>query len=589
VKQKGQFGCLFSGQESENRKEMKKRSFIGLAAAVLAVHMVLILVYGMQKAAFHEDEYYTYYTSAGYEAINPYGPIQEKSGSDILSYFYVTEEHRFDFARVAQIQAMDVHPPLYYQSLHFLMSCFPYQFYKWFGILLNSLYSLVSCAGILFFVVRLDKSRHRFFLALLAGGLYAVHPAVISGVMFARMYCMSVMWTVLYMDIFVLLMQNYLGSRKRFALLTAGGAAVCGLAFLTHYFSLYLPFFLTLGFCIFAVVRKLFYGEKCFLRMLVYGGSLVAAIGLAVWSYPASLSQIFAGEQGEGAFGTLLNTDLFYMLKMFLPVLDKNFFAGMMWPALGIFAAALLTGAVSMLAGRKGKKPLAAGGGKERERRQEETLEQQTKPQGWQTDCASLGIGLVSGFTAVWLLSKTSMFLGDASSRYFYTAAAVLLPLMAYCIGKAVLWAGERLAAGRERSFVCRVLLPGCLAVLVLAPAAAGHVQKNVLYLYRDKVETLQYARDNAQYPLVMIYNQDTRFKTWYIANELWPFERIVFVRYDDEATVLESETLKTAEKLIVYMDGPEEVLDRLTAQNENLSGWSLLRHDLHYYVYVLE
>lgn len=74
-----------------------------------------------------------------------------------------------------------------------------------------------------------------------------------------------------------------------------------------------------------------------------------------------------------------------------------------------------------------------------------------------------------------------------------------------------------------------------------------------------------------------------------YIANELWPFERIVFIRYDEEATVIESDTLKSAEKLIVYMDGPEEILDRLVAQNDRLNSWSLLRHDKNYYVYVLE
>ena len=36
-------------------------------------------------------------------------------------------------------------------------------------------------------------------------------------------------------------------------------------------------------------------------------------------------------------------------------------------------------------------------------------------------------------------------------------------------------------------------------------------------------------------------------------------------------------------------MDGPEEILDRLVAQNDRLNSWSLLRHDKHYYVYVLE
>lgn len=86
-----------------------------------------------------------------------------------------------------------------------------------------------------------------------------------------------------------------------------------------------------------------------------------------------------------------------------------------------------------------------------------------------------------------------------------------------------------------------------------------------------------------------MVYNQEVRYKTWYIANETWPFENVIFVREDGDDTVLDSELLRTAEKLIVYMDNPVEILDRLVEQNEHLSSWSLLRHDKNFFVYVVE
>ncbi len=541
-----------------------KKKFIGVAAIVLALHLVFIIIYGTQKIAFHEDEYFTYYTSAGYEGINPYGPIQEKSGMDIQRNFLVTDANRFDFATVAAYQARDVHPPLYYLVMHFVMSLFPNQFYKWFGIALNACCSLVACGGVMFFLYVMDASRYRSFLALLGGLVYAVHPAMITDVMFARMYCMSVMWVVLYMCVFVLLMRNLTGSWKRFFALTLCGGAICYLAFLTHYFGLFVPFFLTLGFCLYGLLRKLIWKEKCLLRVLIYGGSLLAAIGLAVLTFPSALHQIFVDEQGEGAFETLLHTDLFTMFRMFLPVLDKNFFAGMMYPVLGIFAVSLTAGVILLI--RRSQKGDVIN----------------------KINYAILGISLAAGMISVWLLSKTSMFLGDASSRYFYTAASVLLPLMAYTICKAALQI-TAFFSGRKNQGQLRAVFMAALTGAVLLPVIAGHVQGNVLYLYQEKEETLSYARENAGYPLVMVYDRDTRFKTWYIANELWPFERIIFVQYNDEETVLENEALKTAEKLIVYMDGPEEVLDRMVAQNKNLSSWSLLRHDRHYYVYVLE
>ena len=457
-------------------------------------------------------------------------------------------------------QKSDVHPPLYYLTLHFMMSLFPYSFYKWFGILLNTCYSLVSCGGIIYYIYQMDKSKHRYFLSLLSGLLYAIHPAFISNAMFTRMYCMSVMWTVLYINVFVLLMQNLKSSRKRFAAITLCGTGICYFAFLTHYFCLYIPFFLTLGFCLYVLIRRLLYKEKYFLRMLLYGTSLVTAIGLAILTFPASISQIFSGERGQNAFASLLEADLFFMLKLFLPILNKNFFAGMLYPILGLLIAASLTGILFILKRKRQGAPMP------------------------QTNFAILGIGLTTGMISVWLTSKTSLYLGDASSRYFYPVAALLLPLIAYTICKVILQAEAYLSNRHTRT-----LLSITLAVVILIPPVAGHLQRNVLFLYQEKAETLQYARENAQYPLVMIYDQNTRYKTWYIANETWPYERVIFIRYDDEATVIENDALKTAEKLIVYMDGPEEILDRLVMQNEHLSSWSLLRHDQHYFVYELK
>lgn len=539
-------------------KERSKKRFLIAAAVVLAVHAAFFLFFGTRKAAFHEDEYFTYYYGAGHDVVNPYGSIQEKTGSELLNNFTVIKENRFRFDRVVGLSAIDVHPPLYYMSLHFMMSLFPYQFYKWFAILLNGGYSLVVCAGVMSFIFRLDKSRYRYFLALLTGVLYAVHPASISCVMFNRMYAMSAMWTVLYMNVLILLMENLTCRRKRFAVLTLCGSAICGLAFLTHYFCMYNLFFLTLGFCVYALFRKLRYKERCFVRMLVYGCSMVAAIGLAVLVFPASIDQIFFGEQGEGAFYGLFHIPTAYMFDLFMPVLNRNFFAGMMYPALAILGLALIVRAVLRV--KRGR-----------------------KTEG-DVSTAFIAIGLLSSAVIVWLLCKTSLFLGDASSRYFYPAAALVLPVMVYCVCGTFLEAAELLPGKRVKAAAC-----GGLSALVLFPAILGHIQGNVLFLYRDKLETLQYARDNAQYPLVMVYNRDTRYKTWYIANETWPYENVVFVMDDGEETVLDSEILRTAEKLIVYMDNPVEILDRLVAQNENLSSWSLLRHDHQYFVYVVE
>ncbi len=372
-------------------KILKKMQWkaVFLVGAVLIVHMLLIFYYGNLKAAFHEDEYFTYYTSAAYEAINPWGDILETTGLQLQSHFYVTQEHRFAFRDIIDIHANDVHPPLYYLTLNCFMSLFPYSFYKWFGILLNSAYSLVSCLGLMFFVYKLDKSEHCGKLALTIGLLYAIHPATISNIMFTRMYAMSVMWTVLYMDVFVLLVQNYRGRWQKFGWITASGAAVCYFAFLTHYFCLYVPFFLTLGFCIYVTVRKLFFKETGFLRMFIYGLALLLGIGLAILSFPAALSHIFGGYQGDWAFQTLLDEDPWSLLKMFLPVLNRCFFAGALYPALVIFALFGMAGLGLLVWRKKRNLPKVS------------------------VDLVTLGIGVTAGIIIVWLTAETSQFLDD--------------------------------------------------------------------------------------------------------------------------------------------------------------------------------
>ena len=100
------------------------KRFLIAAAVVLAVHVAFIIFFGMRKVAFHEDEYITYATGAAYEGLNPYGPIQEKTGTELMYNFVMKEENRFRFDKVMDIQSRDVHPPLYHLSLHFLPTNF---------------------------------------------------------------------------------------------------------------------------------------------------------------------------------------------------------------------------------------------------------------------------------------------------------------------------------------------------------------------------------------------------------------------------------------------------------------------------------
>lgn len=531
---------------------MRKKYLLGMCMAILAVHIALILFYGAQKEGFHEDEYYTYFTSVGNINIDPYGAITEKTGYDVQRQFLVTDENRFCYGAVVDAQEADVHPPLYYLTLNTLMSLFPNRFYKWFGIGLGGLYSLISCCGCILLIGNLDKSRHRYALAGIAGLVYATSPAMISSVMFTRMYGMSAMWTVAYANIFVALMQDLSCSKRRFFRLTAAGGVVCYLSFLTHYFCLIPAFFLTLGGCLYVLFWK-----KGFFRMLLYSCVMAGSIGLAVLTYPASIRHIFSGYRGRDAVSSLARGgNLFDMLWQFAPILDRNFFGGLMPFAFMLLGLSLAAGIFLLF--KRGKEGVSTA-------------------YVW-----TLATLLIGGIFSVWLLSRVSLFVGDVSSRFFYPAGALMLPVMAYCICKACILLWEEWISGKAG------ILPAYVLAYVLAMVwnIAGLAQDNVLFLYRDKAANVAFSEENAKYPVMVVYGGSTRYRAWYMANELWPFDRVIYVDYMGGEYTLDNETLKTAEKLIVYMDCPEDILEDLIAGNEHLSGYSLARHDPFFYIY---
>lgn len=544
--------------------KMSRKTFFTIIAIIGMLHIFLALWFGMKKEGFHEDEYYTYWSSAATTEMKPYGNYQWHSGYELQSRFFVKRGEQFSFSEVVSNQEEDVHPPLYYLSLNVVMSLFPNQFYKWFGILLNLLFSIVAYGGILFFFYHVDKSKYRCLLTLIAGLIYAASPSAISSIMLTRMYAMFTMWTVLYADIFVLLIENFNCSRKRFAAILSGGALICYLSALTHYFALVMPFLLTLAYCIYVLVKR-----KGFIRMLLYGLSMLASIGLAVWTYPACINHIFHGYRGEGALEGLSAHNLFGMMKMFLPIMDKNIFAGLMRPCVVITAVCLFAGSVFLI-GRKVKKT-------------GRTV----------TFFYTFAATLIACLIEFWFLTRTALFVGDASCRYFYPVIALILPLMAYSICKLFFYLKESFYDVRSKKIgkgtKTDYFFYGILAVITIVPLVMGYFQKNVLFLYEDEKEKKAFSQEYSEYPAIMLFSSDKIYRSWYVDDQLWPFQNIFYVDYDHIMMDFEDERLETAEKIVVYMDCPEDALEKLVENNPNLSTCSLVRHDPFFYIYLLE
>lgn len=527
---------------------MKKRNFYLCCVVLFMVHLALLTVYGANKQGYHEDEYYSFFSSTGRAAIGPRSSYDVRTGYEMQRQFMVREGERFQYAEVIKNQEQDVHPPLYYLALNTVMSLLPEHFYKWFGLALNMFCSCVTLGGILFLLGGLGKRESCAPAVLLGGLVYAVAPSTVSNVMFIRMYAMSAMWTVLYACVIIALIRHGEWSRKRFAACTAAGAALCWLAFMTHYFCLLVPFFLTLAYCIAALWRR-----RGILRMLVYGLCMCAAVGFAVYCYPASLQHIFHGYRGDAAIATLLNGSFRELCAMFLPVLNQNVYAGTMWVVLLLSVAALV-----LLTVREGKEG---------------------------ADRTSLGCAAIlylASLASVCFLMKTSLFLGESSCRYFYPVLALLLPLQVYLWYRAV----AVLAAGKRwGGLVC-----GIAALLACLPFLAGHVQHRVLFLYPEEAEKKEVSfRYGQEYPLIVVYSREAAYRSWYMADQIWPYQYVIYSDLEHMLTLPEDPLLTQAEGFVVYMDAPAETLEPLVERNPHVEGYTLLREDRFFWVYLVE
>lgn len=100
--------------------------------------------------------------------------------------------------------------------------------------------------------------------------------------------------------------------------------------------------------------------------------------------------------------------------------------------------------------------------------------------------------------------------------------------------------------------------------------------QENILFLYKGKQANLHFARENTQYPAIILYNDESRYRAWFLANELWQYEKLIYIEGNQEAYP-ESETLKNAQEAIVYISGPEDWLIKLTEQYPHLGSYTLV------------
>lgn len=507
---------------------------------IWGVQMAAAFYFCTQKAGFHEDEYYTYYSTARTAGFY----VEDGKWMDAETYrneFVVLPGQQFQYGLVRQVQSWDVHPPVYYWIFHTAASLVPGVFSKWIGLGINLFFHGINLM-LLTYLSYLASGRRKN-LAIVVILFYGLTPAAVSGVVFIRMYELLTMFVLLCAILHVKAVCSLQTGKLSFIRFLLPMMVITYLGFLTQYYYFIFLFYIAIAFCVFLLWR-----DKNLWNCLRYGISQLAAFGMAYLTYPSCLGQMFRGQRGAQAaenFFDLSNTMVRF--RFFLDLLDEYVFgkllAGFLLVVIGLFL---------LLYFRRSRGQL---------------LQQDTAVPWWP-------LGLICFAAAGYFLtvSKTALLLGDTSNRYQLPVYGMIVLLLFGIIdmmwGCCVPWQNRR----------------GCLtaaAVIVcLAIDLAGLMSGRVVFLYPEDREQVAFARQQAQAgtPVVYLYNMGDEWCIWDVTNELLEYDEVYFAAAGNESRI-EDPVIANASSLVVYLADGADVqmqIDRILAGSGNLTEYAL-------------
>ncbi len=541
----------------------KKNIFLILFLLVWCAQMLTAVSFCCQKQGFHEDEFYTYYSTARTNGLLiEDGAWMERE--TYLNEFVVLDGQGFQYGLVRLVQSWDVHPPVYYWIFHTVCSFFPGQFSKWFGLGIN-----LAAFGFSLFLLRvlaLKMTGRNEKLSLLVCLFYGFTPAVMSSVVFIRMYALLTVFVylcaILHMSVVVKDREQAGTTEKHPVKLSFGKfllplMAVTYLGFLTQYYYFIFLFFMGFAFCLYLLWR-----DRNLRNCIRYGSSQAIVFVLAYLTYPSWPGQMFRGQRGAQATSNFLDlSNTLTRMGFFWELMDEYVFGKMLLPLL-----VLLLAAAVFLFLKKGK---AAG------EMTGNVAEAITGNAAW-----ILLFCVVTGYFLA--VSKTALLLGDTSVRYQTPVYGMTVLLLFGAV-----WGAAGAFFRYERRHAIFMVV---LAALCMLPNLFALFSGRVVFLYPEAADRISFAREKAagNTPVVCLYDAGQSWCVWDCADEFFEYERIYFASQNDVEPIVDAVIAECGE-LIVYLSSTaqkQEQLQRILDSNPNLTEYELLYQEKYCDVY---
>ena len=297
-----------------------KRNWKSVVIFFCLVPVLVAGYYGIKKQGYFVDEIWSY----GLANSKEYAHICSPEGWEqhwiepqyFKSYIEVDQGEGFSYESVFKNQEDDNHPPLFYIILHTFCSFFSGQFSKWFGILPNLIYLLITNVFLYRLLRKLAFSRPEAVIGMLFYGLSA---GAISCTIYIRMYMMMTMWMVILLNLYYDVMYN-----KEFQIRDYIGCMIITFAgYMTQYYF-YIAVFFGAGVLSFILIfeRKM---KQFFWFIMSNIGSLL----LVLFCFPISFTKILGKDTSRGvqAYKNLSeHTDILEKFDKFYEILDNQVF-----------------------------------------------------------------------------------------------------------------------------------------------------------------------------------------------------------------------------------------------------------------------
>ncbi len=523
---------------------------------VFILSIIANIYFGFQKSGFHEDEYYTYYSTN--RSLGLYQPDRQwQDRETILDEFVVKEDEKFNYGMVALVQSWDVHPPFYYFVFHTICSFCAMVFTKWTGIITNMIAFSLAFWVLDMILKRLKVS---YLIEVLAMAFYGLNPQTISSNMLIRMYAWLSLFVALCALLHIRMVQEHGGIidiKSYFLRYMLPVVCVSYLGFLTQYF--YLFFFVCIGV---SYTAWLVFWKKNVRYGVTYVITCAMSLALAVVSYPASVHHLFGGYRGNEAAGSLFD--------MGNTIMRVSFFAGLLNDF--VFAGTFFIIAIVIILcfARESMGTVLSDSRNESRR---------TVPIDSSADLVILLLGTVGYFL---LTSKAALLVGSASNRYE-------MPIYGLIIIETFVLFQRAFGIGTSDTKIKRSISIVLVAITAVLLVKGIVVDERVLFLYPEDKEKIAFATENRDEVAIVMFNPATPQNVWRLTDELLEYPKVYYMDEENLDSITD-DTVANAERIVLYIaddDVQEKAIENLK-ESTNLDNMSKMFTEDMWSTYIL-